>query len=378
MTDVMFSAAETLKFDLLAEGLAVSPQARALLEKATAHRKLTPADYATTSGLILVLGDDVWVNAPILDHNSNFVKSPRHTLMVVEGTSLVVRTGERDVHARFWIPPALHDQENRWGEPYTSYAFTHADRVRVAPIEGCAMTCKFCDLPYEFRYRRKKIDGLVDAVVAALKDPIQPAAHILVSGGTPRPEDYRYLLDSYEAILDAVPGTAVDIMMVPIAEVLPLERLAVLGLNEISVNIELFGQDAARSLMRKKFDQGREHCLSFLERAAEVLGGSRVRSMLVVGIEPMEDTLRGVRAIAQRGCVPVLSPFRPDESTPLRDLGPPTSEFLKEVYLRALEITRELDVTLGPNCIPCSHNTLTLAASGAGDASHTYGQPTLV
>lgn len=377
MTEGGLSSIEALKFTLLADGVEVGDDAREFLLGATQGRDLTPADYASTSGLILVLGEDVWVNAPIAAHNPSFVSSPPHRLVLVDG-SLVVRTRGQDVPARFWVPPLYHQRRNPWGEPYTSYSFTHTDRVRVSPIEGCAMTCKFCDLPYEFRYRRKRVEGLVDAVRAARDDETQPAAHVLISGGVPRPDDYEYLVEAFEAVLAAVPNMAVDIMMVPIPEVWPLEELDRLGLAEVSINLELFGPDAAKKYMRRKFDQGRPHYLSFLEHAASILGGPRVRSMLMVGLEPVEDTLAGVRAIAERGCVPVLSPFRPDESTPLRDLAPPTAEFLTDVYLRSRDITQELGVPLGPGCVPCSHNTLTLAASGAGDAAGFHGRPVLV
>ncbi len=61
----------------------------------------------------------------------------------------VADTDER-LPVRVWLPPEYHGRCNEAGEPYNSYAFTHADRVRISPIEGCSMTCKFCDLPYEF------------------------------------------------------------------------------------------------------------------------------------------------------------------------------------------------------------------------------------
>lgn len=373
----LLSHAESAKFRILAEGLVLTDAARDRLVQATRDRALTPADYASTSGIIIVLDEDVWVNAPIAEHNPNFVVAPSQRLDVVDDRLALV-SQDVTLRARCWIPPDYHDRNNRWGEPYNSYAFTHTDRVRVSPIEGCAMTCKFCDLPYEFRYRTKRIEGLVDALETALSDPVQPAHHVLISGGTPRTADYGYLLECYEQTLRSFAGTPVDIMMVPIPEALPLERLDALGLDELSVNIELFGREIARSLMRRKFDQGLEHYLDFLEQAANVLGGDRVRSMLMVGLEPMEDTLAGVRAIAERGCIPVLSPFRPDQSTPLRDTPPPTEAFLVETYLRAREITQELGVRLGPKCVPCSHNTLTLAASGCGDADFVYGEPVLV
>jgi hypothetical protein len=369
--------AERLKFFLMSEGLAITPEAQAHIDHSNGDRPMTPADYASTSGVILALEDDVWVNAPIADYNANFVTAPENVLGL-DGNSLVVRGHGLESAAGFWLPPAYHGQVNTDGEPYNSYAFTHADRVRISPIEGCSMTCKFCDLPYEFRYRTKSVAGLVDSVQRAVRDEIQPAGHVLISGGTPRQSDFEYVQEVYEAVITGFPDLDVDIMMVPLDGLLDLARLKELGVNEFSINIEIFNSDIARKYMRRKFDQGRDHYLAFLEAAAAVVGPGRVRSMLMVGLEPMEDTLAGVTAIAERGCVPVLSPFRPDEATPLRALTPPSAAVLEQTYLRAREITAAQGVALGPSCVPCSHNTLTLSATGSGEASEFHGRPHLI
>jgi hypothetical protein len=363
---------EELKIRLLADGITIQPAARAYIDEANDGRAMTPADYASTSGLILELDDDVWVNAPFSDHNPNFVAAPPFALTIRDG-HLVVVGDELESTARMWIPPAYHGESNEAGEPYNSYAFTHADRVRISPIEGCAMTCKFCDLPYEFRYRTKRIEGLVDALKVARADPIQPASHVLISGGTPRAADFDYVRDVYEAVLTQLPDMAVDIMMVPVDGLLDIPRLFELGVNELSINIEVFNRDRARKIMKKKFDIGLDHYLDFIESSGNVLGRGRVRSMLLVGIEPIEDTIAGVRAIAERGGVPVLSPFRPDPLTPMRDEHPPTADVLREAYAASKDVCDEFDVPLGPSCIPCSHNTLTYARSGHGDAHRHYG-----
>jgi len=373
-----FTDAEQLKFGLLADGLAMTSEALGYIAARNGDRPLTPADYASTSGVILVLEGDVWVNAPISRYNANFVVAPPYRL-VRDGDGLVVEGRGLAARAAFWLPPHFQGERNQAGEEYNSYAFTHADRVRVSPIEGCAFTCTFCDLPYEFPYRRKSVEGLLDVVRVALADPVQPAYHILISGGTPRPDDYQYVRQVYESVITTFPDVLVDIMMVPIEEVMHPPWLAGLGVAEISVNLELWGEREARLRMPRKHKQGRDHYLNYLSRAADELGGERVRSMLMVGLEPLENTLAGVEAIADRGCVPVLSPFRPDPSTPLRDHPVPSASFLKEAYLGAREVTQRRGVPLGPSCIPCAHNTLTFPDShGHGDASRTHGAPRVV
>lgn len=359
MNRVELRPEEQLKFELLATGIAIDGLAMTHIQAANGDRVLTPADYASTSGIILRLDGDVWVNVPIAAYNPNFVSAPRFVL-TADAEGLRVVGGDVSVGAKFWLPPDYHGRTNSRGEAHAIYAYTHGDRVRVAPITGCAYTCKFCNLPYEFRYRRKDVEGIVEAIETAQMDPVQPARHVLISGGTPRPEHYGFLREVYEAVIVTFPHLPVDIMMVPIAEVLDVEWLARLGVDELSINLEIYNDEVAKKLMPHKQRQGRGYVLEFIRHASSVLGPGRVRSMLMVGVEPIEDTLAAVDALLDAGCVPVLSPFRPDPSTPMSDSRPPSATFLREAYIRAMEIVKERGGALGPACGPCSHNTLTL------------------
>ena len=368
-----WTPAERTKFALLSHGLSLSSAALAYINQHNQSRAMTPADYASTSGIIIELDGTEWINAPIELHNPNFVRDSEYLLDLGVSGALEVRNGTDVVRAGFWLPPEYHGKTSEDGIAYNSMAFTHGDRVRISPIEGCAMACQFCNLPYEFKYRTKSVAALVDVVHVALNDPIQPARHVLISGGTPRREDFDYVQTCYEEVIKNA-GVPVDIMMVPTPGLLDVAWLASIGVHQLSINIEVFDAARARRLMKLKTANRRDYYLEFIESAAGILGPDRVRSMLLVGAESMETTLAGVRAIAERGGVPVLSPFRPDPATPLRAVPPPNAQFVMETYLRADEIASDLGVDLGPDCLPCSHNTMTLSRS----ARRGHGRPNLV
>jgi Radical SAM superfamily len=372
------TAAERLKFRLLADGLTITSRALATLAELNGGRQLTPADFASTSGVILRLEDDVWVNAPISAYNPNFVHAPPYVLDLDAG-GFAVRGDSLESRAWFWLSPSYHGESLApSGRRHNYYAFTHGDRVRLAPIQGCAMRCQFCNVPYEDRYALKDVDEMLDAARLALDDPIQPARHVLVSGGTPVPRDVVFLRMVYERVLQEFPFTQIDIMMVPVEGLFDLHRLRDLGVHELSINLELHDDDRARALMPQKYLQGERRYLDFIAAAAEVLGPRRVRSMLMVGLEPRDNTLAGVRAIAERGGLPVLSPFRPDPVTPLRGWSPPSAAELEETYLRAMEIAEAAGTYLGPTCLPCTHNTVTLASALPQPATYEHKLPAMV
>jgi hypothetical protein len=343
---------------LFVSGIAVSPAAAEQLAGADGTRPLTLADYASTSGITLRLPGDVWVNAPIQAHNPNFVTAPAATLDV-DGNAYVVRSEWGDVEATPIPVPDYHAEVNDEGQPYTRYAITHSDRVRISPVEGCAIACKFCDLPYEYRYRTKTLRGLVASVARALHDSALPARHVLISGGLPKPPDYAWLREVWAAVPAAFPGTEIDVMMVPAPDLLVPSELRAAGIAGLSINLEMWNPDLAARVMPSKARLGRQHWLDVIEDAVREFGPGRVRSLLLVGIEPLEDTLSAVEAVAARGCDPVLSPFRPDPSTPMRDQEPPSVDLLVESWERSMEIVARYGVRLGPRCAPCMHNTLT-------------------
>lgn len=378
MKSHQLTEAQLLKFELLGKGLMLSSTALTALDELNQGRSLSPHDYASTSGVILNLEDDVWVNAPIELYNANFVPGTPYRLGYDDG--FFVEGGGLSSRASFWPQPEYHGSSRGFG-PLNNLVVTHGDRARLSPIRSCSMTCTFCNIPYDDPlsvYSLKPVDAAIAAAKIALADKMQPGQHMLISGGTPKPKDVPWMQGLYEAVLTEFSETQVDLMMVPLPGLFDLPRLASLGLHELSINIELFNRDRSREYSRQKYNQGLEFYLDFIERASNELGPGRARSMLMVGLESMDDTVAGVRAIAERGGTPVLSPFRPDPATPLSSMKPPTSEFMRETYERSQEVVDQYNVILGPDCPPCSHNTLNFATGLDGKVAYPHERPRML
>ncbi len=366
--------AQQLKFRLLAEGMSVTPAARARLDDLRGQRALTPADYPSTTGLILRLDDDVWVNAPIAEHNPEFVVEPPN-LLDVGPRGFAISGGGRKSTASVWLPPLCHDATLSGGRPLTHFVFTHGDRARLSPIRGCAMRCKFCDLPFTDPYETKPVEAMIEALRWAFDDPLQPASHALISGGTPKKRDVPVLRAAYEQVLAAFPSRHIDIMMGPLDGLLDVPVLRQLGLHELSINIELVNRDIARRLIPQKHHEGLARFIESIAAAAAIMGPGRVRSMLMVGLEPPEDTLEGVRLIVEAGGVPVLSPFRPAAATPLKDTPLLSGAEYEAIFLAAESTATRHGGVLGPCCPPCTHNTLALVPIGV---DYPYPVPEMV
>jgi hypothetical protein len=357
--------AEILKFDLLADGLRVDPAARDAWIEAY-DGPLTLAEYATTSGITVVLPGGLYVNAPIAPITAA-------ATLRWDGSGFSLRTAAEDVPVDVVPVPAFHrdtqvDRLNGTEQPHTNYGVTHTDRCRVSPIAGCAWKCRFCDLPYEFSYRKRHVDNLLKVVETAQDDLLAPARHVLISGGTPRrgrlgSSDEDWIDSVYESLATRSP-LPVDVMMPPRRDMTYPSWLKSIDINMVSINMEVSDAERARALAPAKFRLGRRHYLDYIERAVETFGVGRVQSLIVFGasIEPLESTLQGVKDLVSRGCIPVLSPFRPAAVTPLGKFPGATAQEMATAFLSTVDLCEKADngVRPGPRCIPCHHNTVTL------------------
>lgn len=358
---------EHLRFRLLTDGVTIDPAAR-LAWTERFGGPLTLAEYATTSGVSVVLRRDLYVNAPLTDT----ADGPR---LRVDGDTFFVHADGADVPVEPIPVPAFHqltqpDLHDSSDQAYTNYGVTHTDRCRVSPISGCAWKCHFCDLPYEFSYRKRHEDNMLETIRVAAGDILLPARHVLVSGGTPRApmpaRDGRPARDD-EAWIDGVYAYLAERSPIPVDVMMPARRslayparLRAAGVNMLSVNLEVSDPARARVIAPIKARYGRDHFLDYIEAAVEAFGVGFVQSLVVFGeaIEPLESSLRGIRDLVERGCIPVLSPFRPHGLTPLRDAPAATLDETLWLFGRTLEVCDKADngVRPGPRCVPCHHN----------------------
>jgi hypothetical protein len=347
-----------LKLRMLVEGIEITKEARDELLRRWGDTDISLADYATTNGIGLRLEDGVWVNAPVAENNPNFVGHSQHKLKYENGRFVAVSDDISSVAEPLPLP-SFRKERNKWGEPYVYFVQSHADRVRVAPIVGCSFKCQFCDMPSKFQYRVKTLDRLLDATKRAIADTQLPVTHALLSGGTPKVEDISHQHMVYESIINAFPDFDFEIMLSPLGGLLDVPLLRSFGAKGLAINLELYGEEAMRKYSPEKISLGRDRFFDAIEKAVECFGNGNVRSLVLVGLEDLEETLKGVRALACRGCDPVLSAFRPALGTPLEYHAPPRLDFVREAYLRSQDIVAKYPgVEIGPRCVPCRHNSV--------------------
>jgi pyruvate-formate lyase-activating enzyme len=344
-----------LKVHCLSSGIKIDPGVVPAITRG-GELPLTIHEYATTGGVTLRMGD-VYLNAPFDDW---YCDRSEAVLALGPDEQPQVRFRGQHVPCEVLLLPGYLDRTNALGAPVVDTTMSHGDRIRVSPISGCTLDCRFCDLP-ALRYKRHSAEEILASIAVAKSDRNLPAHHLLISGGSPGPAHFDWFDDIVVALTEGS-GLPTDVMMSPREGSLDyLARYARAGVRGFSFNLEVFGDERAMEIMPRKHTRSTPHMARTIEAALSEVGGEgRVRSIVIIGLEEVAPTLEAIEFIASLGADPVLSPFRPAQNTQLERWEPPTEDYLRAVYDGALKIADKFGVRLGPRCIPCQHNVLVM------------------
>ena len=357
-----------LKIRLMQQGAKFSPAARQAMCRSK-FGQISFMDYATTGGVVLVLDERTYANVPVRFQNTPFLLDRIGVRFVLSYNGAELPHAIRIIPAPKYALDALRLDD---GTPIRELVMTHADRVRISPIHGCSYHCSFCTCNIS-TYREIPLEQLDAAYRVALADPYNQPRHALISGGTPREaeESYAWLNRVYHHFPTTYPEMEFDVMLSPRCmkpETHTVEGYTNFlrylhddcGVKTLSVNLELHNDDYRHRFIPEKAAVGVDNYLSFIRQAVNIFGPMTIRSSLIAGLEPMEDTLQGVQALADCGCLPVLSAFIPAPGTDGATYPAPTPEYLLELVERSNQIAQSSSLPLGPLCRPCTHNSITV------------------
>lgn len=97
-----------------------------------------------------------------------------------------------------------------------------------------------------------------------------------------------------------------------------------------------------------------------LERAASVISGKRVHSVLIAGLEPVRSTIAGMNYLASVGVTPIINVFHNDRGSHYQERARPPYEDLLEIAIELQEVYEKYDLT--PYWKGCGRNALDFEA----------------
>lgn len=370
-----------LKAELLAMGATVSDGTRAALD--VQGKRPTRVRSGSCGGVDLVLRGGTYVNCPT---EEIFAKASPFSIEF-DGATFRVQD-ERSPGETTRVIPVPSPKFYTAGERGVAVGQLCFDRLGIGLTNRClywsrsSSSCQFCSIGLNTNTERrdKHVDDMIDVVRLAYEEPapMARASHVLLGGGT---------WPSADAIARQVAVAAREIktrwsnpvyaMIVPPDDLDVIDELADAGVDEIGLNIELYSDVHCERFLPKKHAEHKKAAYeAALRRSVDRIGPVNTRSILIVGLEPRDQTLDGVRWLCGMGVMPILSPFRPLVGTPLESLerepGTRTGSELRRLAEDAQAIADEYGLPLGPTCIPCQGNTLNVPGH---PLYRYYGEP---
>ena len=342
-----------VKAHLFEKGIRVSEEAKTILSTQS-NKWLIDDTYITCTGITVRFADQYVI--------ANIRSDSEYELTVIKDKLVILDCNGDYFEASVIFPPSyMKGDIVISGKKITEYVNTYTDRIRLQTMCGCANSCRFCNAK-ESGYSLNGISGLDEAFQIAASQ--SNARHAFIStNNVKNEEDLTKLTKIIEYFAEKYTHMDIDLMTSPrgftsysdSSQYKPyLEYLKSSGIYGIATNLELNNPDKFKFFCPEKSVIGQENYLRFIEQAVETFGVGYVRSMLIVGLEPLEETLKGVEKLAERGCNPVLTPLFPYGEAQ----GITTAKLYIEAKEKCENICEKHALKMGPLCKACSYNSL--------------------
>ena len=274
---------------------------------------------------------------------------------------------------------------------YSEVAYLSTDRLRIHLTNACLyklkrssathtdLGCRFCNIPVEsnpYPITKDDIVEVVDTYISDKRRMKETASeevtlqHFLIGGQSSVNAEEKIIEAAYALKKYMLP---IYIMTLPLSAA-TVKRLVSAGVLEFAYNIEVFNERCRQKYMPGKGAIPLEDYLAALKITRNILDNSRypdelksVRSLIIVGLEPYQNMIDGIRELIQNDIEPVLSIFRPLPGTPLENENAPSFDSVYRLFYTVSNMLFKEKShleggkgMLGPRCNCCQNNTLSL------------------
>ena len=223
--------------------------------------------------------------------------------------------------------PAFYQKETRSGARMGSISSLHDSLLMLYPTMGCGFfakhgaACQYCQYESMLNEEEPPIHDaldLVEVVRAALAERDIDTVY-LYNGFAPGADaGLKRLLPVIALLRRHLPYQQIALETVAPTELSVLDELYDAGLDIFVCNLEVVDESRfAEICPGKAANGGQQRIWEALHHARSVFRPGTVVSHLIVGLEPLESTVDGMKSMVESGIVPLLIPFRPLPGTPL-------------------------------------------------------------
>lgn len=305
--------------------------------------------------MILVLPENTWVmSSPDINSPYEIKKNSQKYELVFSGTSLPIKP---------IFPPAANQKKTSSGYLVGELLHSHGGFIAAAPRGPCrfarsGFACKYCGTKKPMVRTDYTNQDFVEALQILLSEV--PAEIIHLSSGFIESEDGGMAL--LEPLIQEIRkhlNILISVDVMPPATNHWIDRTYAAGVDMVYYDIDVFDPVLfAATFPEKQQKIRRDRYFEALKHAVKVFPQGAVTSHLVLGLESLESTRKGIDALTSMGVLPLLTFFPPQPGTKLATDWTPNLKQIVPLYAYLFQKIqenklstnwiRQIDVVLTP------------------------------
>ena len=341
-----------LKLELFTKGMKIDPSC----DIENDARPVLRTRSGLGSGLELILPGNYYVNVPLEEF---FVKDTPYILKKNEGQYFIYKNEQEITKVTLPKKPKFYDKKTSSGKLMSRIGIMQGTYLAIYPTSVCqfwAMSskknCKFCSIGLNLGKNEdpeKSVQDVLETVEAARKEEGITFVHF--NSGFNYGHEIENIVPYVKAIKEKT-GLLVGVQVSPSKDLKKYDYLKSLGVDHISICLEFYNPKYFTEFCPGKNEfLGRETFLKAIEYASKIFGKGRVAGEVIVGLEPVENTLEAIEKFAEFGAVSTVCVFRPCVGTDLEKVNPPKSEDIASVFTKMYEVCMKhnIPIDIAPN-----------------------------
>jgi hypothetical protein len=273
---------------------------------------------------------------------------------------MVADTADEEVTVSVISEPRSIKADSVDGKPASDFFSMHSPRTLFCtPLRECVFAvkneiCKFCT--FESTAMKPLAPQVFSSHVGKISEELGFVPSVAIGAGTPNKNDHgaKYFGELVR-VLKEDHGADVSIEMVPPHDFDDLSKMIDCGVDSVIMSLELWNDERRTLYCPGKSYVSKEKYLAAHDLVQDRLGPGSSSSVLIYGLEPHEDTARGIIELTSRKIVPTIIPFRPYSGTQLESFGYTDFEGYKKVSAlnRMLMKSEGIDPARQKGCTEC-------------------------
>ena len=295
-------------------------------------------------------------------------------LIDVIDDQLILTNGNKNLCLVNWLPrPAFYKQKTTSNEKMLEIGqIGGQDCLFYCYQNYCSHfskneQCLFCNLvstsqTYNSVLKKKETKDIGEVAKAAFSEG--NVKHVLLTGGCfNHQKEIELVTDIIDTIrdyanLNRVPGT---ILPSPPKNEVEIERYYESGINAIGFSMEIWNKRLYQAICPgKSQNYSHDDFVDSIRKAVDVFGEGNVYGVFVMGLEPRDTFLEGIRVLTNLGANVVPFVWSPNPGSRLEEHRAPTSKWYLETILEAAQIAYDAKIPSGTenHCFKCDGNSL--------------------